>query len=35
MDDLPKIQIGEPAYVKAFKYWKKKIYKSKIVYIFR
>lgn len=28
---LPKIQIGEPVYVKAVKYWKRKVYKSKIV----
>ncbi|KAF7267262.1 myosin light chain alkali isoform X1 [Rhynchophorus ferrugineus] len=27
---LPKINIGEPVYVKAIKYWKRKVYKSKI-----
>ena len=31
---LPKITIGEPAYVKAVKYWKRKVYKTKIVLFF-
>ncbi|ENN71714.1 hypothetical protein YQE_11637, partial [Dendroctonus ponderosae] len=27
---LPKINVGDPAYVKAVKYWKRKVYKTKI-----
>lgn len=30
---LPKINVGDPAYVKAVKYWKRKVYKTKIVLI--
>lgn len=28
---LPKIQLGDAPYVKAIKYWKRKVYKTKIV----
>lgn len=33
MDTLPKLKIREPAYARAFRYWRQKIYKAKIVLI--